>query len=121
MRETAKKPLISAIRGISPLFGLTPFQHPDIEIRSQIQAFEPETGRVVFTDGSYADDVDVVMFATGYDFNFSFLPHIKSKNKRIPGLYQHIFLSEDPSLAFIGMVRRQHPLLPGSACGAVSC
>lgn len=57
-------------------------------------------------DGSSIDDVDVVLFATGYDFSFPFLPNsnVKISNRRIQGLYQHVFSINDPGLAFIGMV-----------------
>lgn len=50
------------------------------------------------------DDVDVVLFATGYDFSFPFLLKLKVENRRVPRLYQHVFQTDDPSLAFVGMV-----------------
>ncbi|ETS74129.1 hypothetical protein PFICI_13995 [Pestalotiopsis fici W106-1] len=104
IRKVSKLPIISALRNPSGAFGIAPFLHPHIDNRSQIESFEPELGRINFTDGSSADDVDVVLFATGYDFSFPFLPGIKSVNNRIPGLYQHVFKSDNPSLAFVGMV-----------------
>ncbi|KAF7526672.1 hypothetical protein G7054_g10692 [Neopestalotiopsis clavispora] len=104
MRKAAKLPVLSAIRNAEGPYGDAPFLHPQIDNRSQIASFEPELGRVNFADGSSADDVDVVLFATGYDFSFPFLPGVKSVNNRIPGLYQHVFKSDNPSLAFVGMV-----------------
>ncbi|KAM0332519.1 hypothetical protein ACHAQA_002802 [Verticillium albo-atrum] len=104
IRLTAKKPVISSLRGTSAVFGLTPFEHPHIDRRPQISSLDTDTGRITFVDGTFVDDVDVLLFATGYDFSFSFLPEVKSVNKRIPGLYQHVFLVRDPSIAFLGMV-----------------
>lgn len=86
------------------VFGSAPFQHADILNKPEIVAFDAEKDRVFFGDGSHVDNVDAVVFATGYEFSFPFLPDVKPINGRIPGLYQHIFKASDPSLAFIGMV-----------------
>ncbi|KAL4887241.1 putative dimethylaniline monooxygenase [Aspergillus karnatakaensis] len=104
VRQVSKLPIISSLRKFSPIFGDTPFKHPDIENHSQISAFDPETGAIKFADGAVVHEVDVVIFATGYDFSFPFLPELESVYKRIPGLYQHIFKIDCPSLAFVGMV-----------------
>ncbi|KAL5343252.1 putative dimethylaniline monooxygenase [Aspergillus crustosus] len=104
VRQVSKLPIISSLRKLSPLFGETPFRHPDIENHSEISSFDPETGAINFADGSVVHDVDAVIFATGYDFSFPFLPDLMSVHKRIPGLYQHVFKIDNPSLAFVGMV-----------------
>ncbi|KAF4457444.1 thiol-specific monooxygenase [Fusarium albosuccineum] len=88
----------------SAIFGWAPFSHPHIESHSSISSIDPDTGRITFSDDAFLDDIDVVLFATGFAFNFPFLPNTKPVNGRIPGLYQHVFKSDDPSLAFIGMV-----------------
>ena len=111
IRHVAKLPVISALRQPSAIFGSAPFQHPDIEIRSPISSFNPHTGRITFSDGSSEDDIDAVVFATGFEFSFPFLPGIRPVNRRIPGLYQHVFNSSDPTLAFVGMVRISLKLL----------
>ncbi|KAM0216974.1 hypothetical protein ACHAQD_007693 [Fusarium lateritium] len=104
VKRTAKLPIIISLRRPSAVFGWAPFEHPHIKQRPSISSFDPVTGRITFSDGTFEDDIDVVVFATGFEFSFSFLPGIKPVNKRIPGLYQHVFKSDDPSLAFIGMV-----------------
>ncbi|RYC63824.1 hypothetical protein CHU98_g2379 [Xylaria longipes] len=103
-RAVTKGPVISSLRKPNPTFGWAPFTHPRIDIRSEISSFEPATGRINFADGSSADDVDLVLFATGYEFSFPFLPNLKVINGRVPGLYEHVFNIDDPSLALIGMV-----------------
>ncbi|KAI8945019.1 putative dimethylaniline monooxygenase [Xylaria longipes] len=104
IRAVTKGPVISSLRKPNPTFGWAPFTHPRIDIRSEISSFEPATGRINFADGSSADDVDLVLFATGYEFSFPFLPNLKVINGRVPGLYEHVFNIDDPSLALIGMV-----------------
>ncbi|KAJ6021514.1 dimethylaniline monooxygenase [Penicillium herquei] len=104
IRKVANTPVISALRRPSPIFGPTPFSHPDIDNRSEISCFNAETGKINFADGSSVDNIDMVIFATGYDFSFPFLPKLQGVHKRIPGLYAHVFKIDDPTLAFIGMV-----------------
>lgn len=104
IRLVSKLPVISSLRKPNPLFTEAAFTHPDITIKTQIESFSPDSGSITFSDGSSVDDVDIVLFATGYDFSVPFLPDLKGVNKRIPGLYQHVFKTDNPSLAFIGMV-----------------
>ncbi|USW53485.1 Putative flavin monooxygenase, FAD/NAD(P)-binding domain superfamily [Septoria linicola] len=107
--EVAQHPVYAAIRG-DPIaaFGWEPFDHPHMKVTKQIRQFEPETGRIVFDDGSFLDDVDHVFFGTGYTFSVPFIPavqeRIKKAYRRLPGVYQHTWNIEDPSLAFIGQL-----------------
>jgi hypothetical protein len=104
--DVAKRLVYASIRG-DPIaaFRWEPFDHPHIEVKKQMQRFEPETGRIVFEDGSNLDDVDHVFFDTGYTFSIPSLPRvqdlIKKANRRLPGVYQHTWNIEDPSSTFI--------------------
>ncbi|KAJ3961158.1 hypothetical protein N0V92_002132 [Colletotrichum tropicale] len=104
IRLVSQTPVIASLREPLPAFGWAPFTHPDITTKPQITHFCHETGRITFSDKSTVDDVDIVLFATGYDFSFPFLPKLKIENRRIPRLYQHVFHTDDPSLSFVGMV-----------------
>lgn len=104
IRLVSKLPVISSLRKPNPLFTEAAFTHPHITIKTQLESFSPDSGSITFSDGSSVDDVDIVLFATGYDFSVPFLPDLKGVNKRMPGLYQHVFKTDNPSLAFIGMV-----------------
>lgn len=106
IREVSKLPIISAARTHAPLYGTIPFLHPHIENRPHITSFDVATDKITFADGSFVngDAIDIILFATGYDFSLPFLPDLKSVHKRIPGLYHHIFNIENPTLAFVGMV-----------------
>ncbi|CAB1324189.1 unnamed protein product [Coregonus sp. 'balchen'] len=62
---------------------------------------------VVFEDGSVVDKVDVVVFATGYNYDFPFLPSglLANSSHRLC-LYRHVFplgLAR-PSLAVVGFI-----------------
>lgn len=50
-----------------------------------------------------------MIFGTGYTFSFPFLPdvqkRVQSSYRRLPGVYQHTWNIEDPTLTFVGMVR----------------
>ncbi|KAM0326977.1 hypothetical protein ACHAQA_006098 [Verticillium albo-atrum] len=105
----AQKPVYAALRGDPvPAFGWAPFTHPHIVVKTQITRFDPLSGTLYFADGSHLDDVDHVIFGTGYTFSLPFLPAVQAKikqaNRRLPGVYQHTFNIEDPSLAFVGML-----------------
>ncbi|EXJ58259.1 hypothetical protein A1O7_05684 [Cladophialophora yegresii CBS 114405] len=105
IRLVAQQPVICSLKEPLPAFGWSAFTHPHVVNKPPISQFHPD-GRIDFSDGSSEDEVDVILFATGYDFSFPFLPgfDIRIKNRRIRGLYQHVFDIEDPSLSFIGMV-----------------
>jgi hypothetical protein len=91
-----------------PAFGWDPFEHPKITIKPAIQRFDPETGHVHFTDGSYLNNIDHIIYGTGYTFSFPFIPvvqkRVKNAYRRLPGVYQHTWNIEDPTLTFVGMV-----------------
>ncbi|KAH8881781.1 FAD/NAD(P)-binding domain-containing protein [Thozetella sp. PMI_491] len=97
-------PVISSLRKPNALFGWAPFTHPNIVNKPQISSFDSNTGRIVFQDESWVEEVDSIIFATGYQFSFPFLKDVQPRHGRIPGLYEHVFQTSDPSLAFIGMV-----------------
>lgn len=63
---------------------------------------------VEFDDGSVVEDVDLVVFATGYRFSFPFLAsHVTSVSGNKASLYKYVFPPEleRPTLAIIGLVQ----------------
>lgn len=53
-------------------------------------------------------EVDTVVYCTGYKFSFPFAMHqngapLFPSGSRINNLYQHVFLMDDPSLTFVGL------------------
>ncbi|MFI6942373.1 flavin-containing monooxygenase [Streptomyces sp. NPDC050418] len=69
-------------------------------------------GRVVFTDGS-ADEVDVIVWATGYRVTIPFLDRewLGDDVEELP-LYQRVFHLDDPTLAFVGLMQSTGAALP---------
>lgn len=69
----------------------------------------------IFEDGTVEENVDVVIFATGYSVAFPFLEEsvIKVEDNRVP-LYKHIFPPhlEKPTLAVIGLIQPLGPVMP---------
>ncbi|KAL4907976.1 hypothetical protein BDW74DRAFT_114301 [Aspergillus multicolor] len=77
---------------------------------SQIEGQDDSKLKLTFSDGSKLEDIDKVIFATGYRFSFPFLsPEPLVNAHRVPRTYQHVFRVDDPSLTFLGLVRA--PLL----------
>ncbi|KAI8097535.1 uncharacterized protein BX664DRAFT_293123 [Halteromyces radiatus] len=114
-----------------PILNLVRSMIPDNVVHKPlIESFwskDPDTGKkildgkITFTDGSTLDDIDIVIFATGYkvnhpylgslrtltedDANDSDLPLVVMSNKGVQNTYKDIFLITDPTLAFAGAPR----------------
>jgi Flavin-binding monooxygenase-like len=61
---------------------------------------------VHFQDGSYLEDIDHIIFGTGYSWTLPFLPTMEIRNNRIPRLYLHVFPMDEAEdgLVFVGAV-----------------
>ncbi|XP_012721901.2 LOW QUALITY PROTEIN: flavin-containing monooxygenase 5 [Fundulus heteroclitus] len=70
---------------------------------------------VEFDDGSVVDDVDLVVFATGYKFSFPFLAsNVVPVSDNQASLYKYVFPPEleRPTLAIIGLVQPLGAIMP---------
>ncbi|XP_076132400.1 flavin-containing monooxygenase 5-like [Alosa pseudoharengus] len=70
---------------------------------------------LVFEDGTEVEKVDVIVFATGYSYDFPFLPaSIKKKSGHRIGLYKHVFPPslEHPTLAVVGFIHALGAIMP---------
>jgi cation diffusion facilitator CzcD-associated flavoprotein CzcO len=69
-------------------------------------------GRVVLADGS-SEEVDLLVWATGYRVSIPFLGSewLGGDPERMP-LYQRVFHLDDPSLAFVGLMQSTGAALP---------
>jgi hypothetical protein len=104
----AKSPVYAVILGhkANGYFGDIAFQHPGIASTPSISHITTmnEQRTVHFVDGTSVDEVDEIIFGTGYSWTLPFLPNIQIRNNRVPGLYQHVVYQQDPTLLFIGAV-----------------
>ncbi len=85
--------------------------HGDITIKPNIDRFSG--GRTVrFTDGS-EEEIDLVVYCTGYRITFPFLPDevFESRDNRMP-LYKRLVDVDHPSLYFVGFVQPLGPIMP---------
>lgn len=78
---------------------------------ADIERFDAESKRIWLVDGEYLDDVDVVIFATGYLKSYPFLklpadkPPLLTDGHKVHGTYQHLILYNYPNLAIVGLTR----------------
>lgn len=84
--------------------------HGEVVARPGIERFEGS--RVHFTDGT-SDEVDVIVWATGYRVSMPFLSDrwLGGDAEAMP-LFHRVFHLEDPSLAFVGLMQSTGAALP---------
>ncbi|XP_044156764.1 flavin-containing monooxygenase 5-like [Bufo gargarizans] len=84
-----------------------------VQIRPNIKAFT-DTG-VIFEDGTKEENIDAVIFATGYSFSFPFCEEsvINVKGNKI-ALYKFMFPYhlEKPTLAIVGLIQPIGAIMP---------
>nr|XP_020668821.1 dimethylaniline monooxygenase [N-oxide-forming] 5-like [Pogona vitticeps]XP_020668822.1 dimethylaniline monooxygenase [N-oxide-forming] 5-like [Pogona vitticeps]XP_020668823.1 dimethylaniline monooxygenase [N-oxide-forming] 5-like [Pogona vitticeps]XP_020668824.1 dimethylaniline monooxygenase [N-oxide-forming] 5-like [Pogona vitticeps] len=68
----------------------------------------------IFEDGSKEDDIDFVVFATGYSFSFPFLGDCVRVVDNQVSLYKYVFPPqlEKPTLAIIGLIQPLGAIMP---------
>uniref|UniRef100_A0A8C3SKU9 Flavin-containing monooxygenase n=1 Tax=Chelydra serpentina TaxID=8475 RepID=A0A8C3SKU9_CHESE len=81
-------------------------------VKPNIREFT-KTG-AIFEDGTREENIDVVVFATGYSFSFPFLGDCVKVVENQVSLYKFVFPPqlEKPTLAFIGLIQPFGPLMP---------
>jgi hypothetical protein len=82
-------------------------EHRNLKHYSGIKTYDAENHIVHFFGGQSASEVDVLIWCTGfmYDFNFLAKPWdtVSESGRRVEGLYEQLFNIDDPSLAYIGL------------------
>uniref|UniRef100_A0A671FLI6 Flavin-containing monooxygenase n=1 Tax=Rhinolophus ferrumequinum TaxID=59479 RepID=A0A671FLI6_RHIFE len=76
-----------------------------VQVKPNVKEFT-ETA-AIFEDGSREENIDVVIFATGYSFSFPFLDDLINVTNNEVSLYKLVFPPEleKPTLAFIGLIQ----------------
>ncbi|XP_072500695.1 flavin-containing monooxygenase 5 [Notamacropus eugenii] len=112
------------------MYGLKPMhralsQHPTVNddlpnriisgrviIKGNVKEFT-ETA-AIFEDGTREDNIDAVIFATGYSFDFPFLEDSVRVVKNKISLYKNVFPPnlEKPTLAIIGLIQPLGAIMP---------
>ncbi|MEK6277464.1 MAG: NAD(P)-binding domain-containing protein [Actinomycetota bacterium] len=85
--------------------------HGDIEVRLNIERFAG--GRRVRFDGGSEEEIDLVIYCTGYRINFPFLDDsvVRVVDNRVP-LYRRVVSVESPGLYFIGLIQPLGAIMP---------
>ncbi|RFU25906.1 hypothetical protein B7463_g10431, partial [Scytalidium lignicola] len=107
--STAHLPVYQSRRSKSKWDGDEP--PPGIAWKSVIKEFQLD-GRIIFEDGTYLDDIDTVIYCTGYLASFPFWNAKNNgralwdykRNKAIKG-YWHTFFQDFPTFAIVGLPR----------------
>jgi dimethylaniline monooxygenase (N-oxide forming) len=85
--------------------------HGDIEIKPNLDRFA--AGRTVrFVDGS-EEEIDLVVYCTGYKISFPFLDQdlVSARDNRLP-LYRRVASVDRPGLYFIGLIQPLGAIMP---------
>jgi dimethylaniline monooxygenase (N-oxide forming) len=85
--------------------------HGDIEVKPNIECF-PGGRTVRFSDGS-EEEIDLVIYCTGYRISFPFLDEqlVSADDNRLP-LYRRVVSVEHPGLYFIGFIQPLGAIMP---------
>ncbi|XP_037530773.1 flavin-containing monooxygenase 5 [Nematolebias whitei] len=84
-----------------------------VQVKPNIRRLQGSS--VEFDDGSIVDDVDLVVFATGYNYSYPFLASsVISVSENKASLYKYVFPPEldRPTLAVIGLVQPLGAIMP---------
>ncbi|TKA62259.1 hypothetical protein B0A55_11467, partial [Friedmanniomyces simplex] len=93
----------------------------------QIHSLDASMRSVTSTDGRAAYNVDRIIFCTGYVYDFSFIRKgtVRGDEKlfetglKVADVYQHIWYTHDPSLAFVGLPSKSASFTVAEAQSAV--
>ena len=89
---------------------LSRLTHGDIEARPGVAALDGD--RVEFSDGR-ADQVDLIVWCTGYRVEIPFLdPDLLGGGADTLPLYRHVFHPEAPGLSFVGLMQSTGSAFP---------
>uniref|UniRef100_A0A3B4AHK0 Flavin-containing monooxygenase n=1 Tax=Periophthalmus magnuspinnatus TaxID=409849 RepID=A0A3B4AHK0_9GOBI len=84
-----------------------------VQVKPNIRRFHG--GSVEFEDGSVVENIDLVVFATGYKFSYPFLAsQVVSVSNNKASLFKYVFPPEldRPTLAIIGLVQPLGAIMP---------
>ncbi|XP_069050478.1 flavin-containing monooxygenase 5-like [Lepisosteus oculatus] len=86
----------------------------ELVVKPNVREFRGSS--LVFEDGTVETEIDSVIFATGYSYEFPFLPASLVSHQRglRPALYKHVFPPrlEHPTLAVVGCLNTTEAIIP---------
>ncbi|EME39104.1 hypothetical protein DOTSEDRAFT_56601 [Dothistroma septosporum NZE10] len=102
--NVARTPVHAVVINHTPnaYFGAEAFNHPNIQRHPSLVRVDSRAA--YFEDGTCVNDVDHIIFGTGYTWTLPYLPQVPTRSNRVPDLYQHVVWQHDPNLLFVGAV-----------------
>lgn len=103
------------------------FDGENMVLKPELTKVDAQTQTVYYQDGS-SDHADVILFCTGYLYEFPFLkefsdnqkyPLLHPRRQRLCNLYERTFYLADPTLAVVGMDKQIVPMPVSETQGAV--
>jgi cation diffusion facilitator CzcD-associated flavoprotein CzcO len=115
INPVCRQPLLMSVRNRAPAGKAGLIAGTEV---AEIQEFIIDKRGVMLTDGTIIEDIDKVLFCTGFLFSFPFLasflaslaPKMLTTGFGIHGLYKHFLTIEHPTLAFLGVPMKVAPL-----------
>jgi cation diffusion facilitator CzcD-associated flavoprotein CzcO len=108
--KAGPRALLLSVRHATPPDKLA---HVGAEEVAEIKEFLPDQKGVRFADGRVAEDIDAIIFCTGFLFSYPFMPDLAHKllttGQGLHGLYQHLFDIRHPTLVFPGLNMKAVP------------
>lgn len=111
--EVCRTPLLNSVRTASPL------KLGEKEDVPPIVGYQVEDRAVRFADGRVEKDVDAIVYCTGYLWSYPFLnslnPPVVTTGHRVLGVWQQLFNTSHPTMAFTALSWKIVPF-PLSEC-----
>ena len=111
--SVCRKPIIVSEKEKPPAAAATEEDRLWAKTVPEIAEFLPEQRAVRLANGEVEDNIDAVVFCTGYFYSYPFLqnlePSIITDGSYARHLYEHLLYIEDPTLAFLGIPQRVVP------------
>jgi len=116
------KPLLMSVRTPTPPAKLA---HAGCEEIAEIIEFLPESRGVRLINGKVIENLDVIIFCTGYLYSFPFIKdplssELVTTGRGVHGLYKHTFCIDHPTLVFPGLNMRAVPFPVSESQAAVT-
>ena len=118
--RVCQKPLLISRRRAVPLPGIPQGLKQEFP---EIEEFRLDRRAIKFQDGTTQEDVDAVLFCTGYLYSYPFLsslqPSVIGDGSRVQHVYEHIFYIHRPTLAFLALPQKIVPFPVSESQAAV--
>jgi hypothetical protein len=112
LTTTAKLPVYLSQKSESELAGGFP-PNPDVRIVKRVDKFDVATKRAYLVDGEIINDIDSIIFCTGYLYTFPLFEGLKPlllvDGKMVHATYKHLFCAVHPSLSFLTLPQKIIP------------